>query len=192
MSTFQDLARLLLLSALLAAPLAWAKPLSKPLAVGAMMGAPTGLTAKLWLSPERAIDFGLAYSLNSSLLVQAHSLHHLEALDANLPLKQTRPYWGWGATLHLSGFEKNKNQAGLGARFPLGLEWSPSRLSFFAEVAPGMGILPSTLVFFEGSLRGPLPSSVEHLPASRECPERHNFEPTLAMTVYRKRYVCWG
>jgi hypothetical protein len=134
--------------------------------LGLMVGEPGGLSGKLWLDASRALDAGLAYSLDDFLLLQGSYLVHFGTLGGQLKasepaLKQIRPYLGIGGIVFFSmldtgsarfGFRQNGDASGLALRIPLGLEWIGSRLGVFAELAPGIGILPSTFAVMGGSL----------------------------------------
>jgi hypothetical protein len=135
-------------------------------ALGIMVGEPSGLSGKLWLDASHAVDAGLAYSLNDFLLLQGSYLVHFGALSEQLKasepaLRQIRPYIGIGGILFFSmldsgsersGFRQNGDDTGLALRIPLGLEWMSSKLGVFAELAPGIGILPSTFTVMGGSV----------------------------------------
>ncbi len=133
----------------------------KALAGGVIFGEPTGLTGKYWLSRTDAIDGGLAYSFSSFMLVYADYLVHFPKALSNTSLSKARitPYFGGGAILGFSGQGGNiksssGSTAGLGLRIPLGVEWMPENLplGIFAELTPGMWLLPGITGYFQGGV----------------------------------------
>ena len=141
-------------------------PAHADVGAGVMLGDPSGLSGKLWLDGRRAIDAGLAYSLNDYLLVQGDYLLHFGDMSGTLRsgeafVRETRPYAGIGAALYLStidtglnrvGFRKSGYAAGLAVRIPFGFEWRRAPIGVFVELAPGIGILPSTFTLLNGSV----------------------------------------
>jgi len=101
------------------------------------------------------MDFGLAYSLDDYLVLNADYLVHTSSLSGVLKtqesfFKRTRAYVGIGGAILLSANSRNKNSTVLGVRVPLGLEWTLSPVGIFLELDPSIGLLPST----SGSLGG--------------------------------------
>jgi hypothetical protein len=132
-----------------------------------MLGAPTGLNLKHWLSSSQALNLGLAYSLDGGYLaLLGDYLWHFPNAFSSLHLgkggNRLIPYLGVGAALftNTSGnsnhryFNNNSNgtSAALGLRIPFGVEFLPRNppLGVFAELVPGMGIFPETFGFFQG------------------------------------------
>lgn len=110
--------------------------------VGVMLGAPTGFSAKYWLSEENALDFGLAYSFvesGNAVSLHADYLYHesrwfprFERLDF---------YYGFGARIR-----SNSNQTSLGIRGVAGLALmlKEAPVDIFVEFAPVFKLIPST------------------------------------------------
>jgi hypothetical protein len=122
---------------------------------GLILGEPTGLTAKFWNSPDRAIDGGLAFSFDRFVFLYADYLFHFKSYSG------IRPYAGiGGGFLIASGskkgkyFEEQDGSFGLGIRIPIGAEWFIPEAPFgiFAEIVPGIGLVPSTYGFFQGGI----------------------------------------
>jgi hypothetical protein len=122
---------------------------------GLILGEPTGLTAKFWGSPDRAIDGGLAFSFDRFVFLYADYLFHFKSYSG------VRPYAGiGGGFLIASGskkgkyFEEQDGSFGLGIRIPIGAEWFIPEAPFgiFAEIVPGIGLVPSTYGFFQGGI----------------------------------------
>lgn len=115
----------------------------KGLGVGAMIGEPTGLSAKYWLNKNNALDFGLAYSFirkNSALSIHADYIYHdfdMIKSDYRIPV-----YYGFGARLRFVNGDDN----GLGARGIIGIAWLADKapVDIFFEVVPVFNLFPST------------------------------------------------
>ncbi len=112
--------------------------------LGIIVGQPTGLSAKVWLAPNSAVDAALAWNFQTDRFhFHADYLHHFfDAFDVapdRLPI-----YAGVGGNLRIRG----DNAGGLrsGVRVPLGVSFLSSELPIdaFAELVPGMRIIPST------------------------------------------------
>jgi hypothetical protein len=138
---------------------------SHPFGLGIVLGEPTGLSAKYWVTSHHAVDFGLAYSFNSFVYIFADYLFHFPGAfgTSSRFVTQLNPYIGIGGIFlgsTSSGRVDNKyftsggSSAGVGLRLPLGIEWSPGEppLGIFVELVPGIGIIPSTFGFLEGGI----------------------------------------
>lgn len=136
-----------------------------PLGIGIVLGEPTGLSGKYWLTSRHALDFGLGYSFNSFVYVFADYLFHFPGTfgASSQFVAQLNPYIGIGGIFLGSTagsgsngryFTSGGSSAGVGMRLPLGIEWTPGEppLGIFIELVPGLGIIPSTFGFFEGGI----------------------------------------
>jgi hypothetical protein len=128
------------------------------LGLGVMFGAPTGLDLKYWLESSRALDFGLAYSFdNYGELMGNYLFEFPNAFGAGKTEAQFVPYVGIGAVLFFGtdhNFHGYSDSAALGIRIPLGVEFLPHRapIGITAEIAPGIGVIPGTFGFVQGSV----------------------------------------
>lgn len=110
---------------------------------GLVVGEPTGLTAKLWYTETGfAVDTALAWAFQEDpgLYMHVNSLFHLAIIET-AGGRYLSPFIGAGL-LYRVGTESR-----LGLRIPLGLSILPFRafpLEFYAELAPGIGLLPDT------------------------------------------------
>lgn len=109
--------------------------------IGAIIGEPTGLTAKLWLDNRTAIQGSAAWSFRQERAVHIHGdflFHH------NYSDRVSR------GTLHLyygiGGRIKDTAEARIGVRVPLGMnyQFANTPLTFFGEIAPLLDITPAT------------------------------------------------
>lgn len=115
----------------------------KGFGAGVMIGQPTGFSAKYWRSEINAIDFGLGFSFakddNGVHLHADYLWHSFNAIQSN---EKFVLYYGPGLKL-VTG--KN-NDARLGIRGVLGLEWMASQIPIdvFMEIAPVLNFVPGT------------------------------------------------
>ena len=121
----------------------------KGFGLGLVFGEPTGLSAKLWTSERTALDAAVAWSFVGSgwLHMQAdfvmHNYELFEVSEGALPL-----YYGVGAFIGLA------TDLNLGARVPLGLayQFEGAPVDIFAEIAPGIGLLPEIKFYIGGGI----------------------------------------
>lgn len=140
--------------------------------LGVMLGEPTGLSAKYWLSDSRALDFGATYSFNSYFALLIDYLWHFPQAFSTAGRNGSEfvPYVGIGGILfvnssnhwtydqfgrrvrHYNGY--GDSSVGVGVRIPLGLEFLPKTvpLGVFAELVPGVGVIPGLFGFFQGDV----------------------------------------
>ena len=121
-----------------------------PVGLGIILGQPTGLVGKFWLDRNAAIDVGLDYLSDDYLSVYIDYLFHWTGSfsRSSSDLKALSPYLGIGGVLHSGGTQV------FGIRIPLGLEWIFARpkIGIFAEIAPGVGVIPGTFGFVQGGI----------------------------------------
>jgi len=123
---------------------------------GVILGAPTGLSAKLHLGNNRSIDAALAYSLSHDLSLVFHSDYLIEnayAFHINAP-EPLELYFGIGARLANIKKGKNENDLALGPRVPLGVSYTINNpnLIFFGELALILNIVPETNVDLDAGI----------------------------------------
>ena len=114
---------------------------SGDLGLGIIVGEPTGISGKLYLGGNSAMDFGAAWSFgnNSSLHLHAdYLIHRFDLIDVDrgrLPL-----YYGIGGRLRMA------NDAQVGIRIPIGLSYyfENDPLEIFFEIVPVLDLAPST------------------------------------------------
>lgn len=121
--------------------------------LGIMVGEPTGLSGKLWLSGKTALDMGAAWSLESNSGFQGqldyvwHNFGLIKVDKGKLPL-----YYGIGARFRT--WENSDDS--FGARIPVGLDYLFENSSFdiFFEIVPTLDLAPSTDFDLNGALGG--------------------------------------
>lgn len=139
-----------------------------PLGAGVILGDPTGLTVKYDATEISSYDAGLAFNFDRWILVYGD--YHYNFPNAfqsqSGVLQQFVPYVGVGLVavfsnrpeLETRGFKyfdsSSSSRFALGLRIPLGIEWRPTNapLGIFAEIVPGMTIIPATYAFAQGGL----------------------------------------
>ncbi len=109
---------------------------------GLIIGDPTGLTGKWWLSQTRAVDLALAWDLSGpENRFETHADYlwhfplHIAGMEGRLPL-----YVGVGGRL-LAG-----HNARVGVRVPFGISYLSAQVPFevFAEVTPLLDFTPDS------------------------------------------------
>ncbi len=113
----------------------------KTFGIGAILGEPTGVSAKLWLGDVMAIDFAAAWSFVKEPAFQIHSdyLFHLMEL-INVSKGKLPFYFGVGGRIK---FEEDMR---VSVRIPVGLAYMFANvpLDVFAEVVPMIDLIPAT------------------------------------------------
>ena len=134
--------------------------------LGVIFGEPTGFTGKFWLQPDRAIDAGVAFSFSNFVDLYGDYLFHFPGAFGRQPdfSRSFMPYVGVGGELFVSENTNHTNgmyytsssgsAAGFGIRIPVGLECvlRSAPIGIFAELVPGVGIVPSTFGFLQGGV----------------------------------------
>jgi hypothetical protein len=129
--------------------------------LGIMIGEPTGLSGKLWLSPKSAVDAGLAWSFQGDGSFHLHLdylLHDFKLIPVDkgkLPL-----YYGIGGRFLIHDHNKwwdehhNDNDVHIGLRIPVGLEYifTGDKVGIFLEIAPVLDLAPDTDLDFNGGI----------------------------------------
>ena len=113
----------------------------KKMGAGIILGEPTGISFKYWLTGTTALDAGLAWSFidENAFQIQADYLIHnfdlFKLSNGKLPF-----YFGIGGRLKFS------NEVKLGVRVPLGVAYifQDEPIDVFLEVVPILDLLPET------------------------------------------------
>jgi hypothetical protein len=117
--------------------------------VGIMVGEPTGLSFKYWLSPSSALDGGAAWSFYDQASMHLHADYLWHKFDL-IPVKKGELplYFGVGSRLKIH--EKSE----FGIRFPVGIAYvfAEGLLDTFAEVVPIMDLFPATEFGMNGAI----------------------------------------
>lgn len=143
-----------LLLVLMLGTVLWCRPAGaqdKGFGLGVILGEPTGISFKGWISGSSAIDGGLAWSFvrGSSFHVHVDYLLHnfdvIKATDTRVPL-----YYGVGGRIKTA----DKEDAKVGIRGVIGIAYFVPRapVDIFLEVAPVLDLTPSTEVVVNAGL----------------------------------------
>jgi len=132
-------------------------PVPDNIGLGAVMGEPSGFSAKFWTRTERAVDMGFAYSFRDAVVAFGDYLFHFNhgfRRAANF-VNQIHPYAGAGAVIRYSFRNQGAidnvvallrdpdSGVSIGLRLPVGIEWLPqSPFGLFAELVPVLGFGP--------------------------------------------------
>ncbi len=136
-----------------------------PFGLGVILGEPTALTVKYDATEETAYDAGLAFNLDRWILVYGDYHYKFANILRSHPGTLV-PYLGVGGVLVVSNkseletrgfryFDSSKSSTvAAGLRIPFGIEWRPDQIPIgvFAELAPGITIIPGTYVFVQGGI----------------------------------------
>ena len=130
---------------------------TKYFGLGFIVGEPTGLDAKVFMSNEHALEFGLAWSLSgqNELHLQGDYLWHRYGLiDINngdeMPL-----YFGIGARFIFTEDDNGRDTDDVfGIRFPVGLAYMFTNYPFdiFFEIVPILDLTPDSDFDLEGAI----------------------------------------
>ncbi|HKK49058.1 MAG TPA: hypothetical protein VJ932_08165 [Alkalispirochaeta sp.] len=112
--------------------------------VGVILGDPTGISALF----GNRVAVAAAWSLNSYVHL------HADLWLLNRPLVDPLSwYFGVGGTVQILGNEEDSDDLRLGARIPFGIQWYVlPRLELFAELAPGISVIPETDADIDGGI----------------------------------------
>lgn len=143
---------------LAASPAAAQTPSDRDFGLGLIIGDPTGVTMKGFLTPETAIDGAVGFSLlhGNDLALHADFLWHF-------PIKQWPNaaldlYLGVGPALgfHDHGHRDDHNDVRIGARAPFGLAvmFNPARFDVFLEVAAKLWLVEDVHFNLDAAIGG--------------------------------------
>ncbi len=110
--------------------------------LGIIVGEPTGISAKKWMSATTALDFAAAWSLTGDNSFSLHADYLSHKFDLFNPDAGRLPfYYGIGGRLRLGDKDDE-----LGVRIPLGLNYhfSDITLDLFLELVPILDLAPDT------------------------------------------------
>jgi hypothetical protein len=123
--------------------------------IGIIVGEPTGLSMKIKLSENTAVDGALGWSFVDEGSVHIHGdflLHDYSLLpvdEGRLPV-----YYGIGGRIKLKNKEKGSDDDKIGIRVPVGLayEFSSRKADIFLEVVPILDLAPKSRVTINAAL----------------------------------------
>jgi hypothetical protein len=125
--------------------------------VGVIVGDPTGLSLKHWLTGTTAFDVAAAWSVGDNDRLHLHAdylVHDFNSLKA----EKGRLAWYYGIGGRFVAREDNNRRGrdnneddSFGARIPVGLDYifQGDRLNAFLELAPALELVPDTDLDFD-------------------------------------------
>jgi len=124
-----------------------------PFGIGIILGEPTGVDGKLFLTPSNAVEGAVAWSLsgNNNIHIQAEYLYHrydlISVKKGQMPL-----FFGVGGRVI---FRENAKDV-IGVRIPVGLayEFEGAPFDVFGEIVPILDLTPDTDFDLEGAIGG--------------------------------------
>lgn len=124
------------------------------LGIGIILGEPTGLSAKKWLSSEHAIDAALAWSFSHDTRIQLHAdylYHRVHLFSADDYQGRIPFYFGFGGRAIIGGDDDDTQ---IGARFPFGIgkTLDNAPIELFLEIVPILDLAPDTEFDLNGAL----------------------------------------
>jgi hypothetical protein len=117
--------------------------------LGILIGEPTGVSWKYWVSGENALDGGLAWSFRHSGYAHVH-VDYLWHFAGAIPRAEGLiPYVGIGGRL-----AAGRGDGILGVRIPVGLAYWARRVPIeaFLELAPILDLAPATELAANGGI----------------------------------------
>ncbi len=117
--------------------------------LGIMIGEPTGITGKYWVSERNAIDGGLAWSFRRGGDFHLHADYLWHFVGAIQSTEKFVPYVGVGGRL-----AAGHDEGILGVRIPFGIAyWMRSApIEIFLELAPILDLAPATELSANGGI----------------------------------------
>jgi hypothetical protein len=125
------------------------------LGVGIIVGEPTGISTKKWITDKAAIDAVAAWSFADFDSFQIHVdylLHNYDLIKTKDLPGSFAVYYGVGGRIKLKGSNEGKGKgsndedARFGVRIPLGISYvfKESPVELFSEVVPILDVVPET------------------------------------------------
>ncbi|KAB2881116.1 hypothetical protein F9K33_02625 [bacterium] len=117
--------------------------------LGIIVGDPTGINGKLWMSPNTAFDAAAAWDLGKNGGIQVHGdflIHKYNLItvqSGKLPV-----YFGMGGLIGLH------DKKAIGMRGPVGLDYlfATAPVDIFIELVPVFVLIPKTDFTFNGAI----------------------------------------
>lgn len=117
--------------------------------LGVIVGEPSGISGKSWLSPKTALAGALAWSLETEEALHFHLDHVFHDFDS-MPLEQGMLafYYGFGGRVKFS------RESTVSIRIPIGLNYlfENAPVDVFLEVVPMLDLIPGTEFNMNGGI----------------------------------------
>jgi len=117
--------------------------------LGIILGEPTGVSAKVWMSGSTAVDGAIAWSFANKSALHIHAdflIHNYDIFSKVVPL-----YYGIGGRIKF-----REDDTRIGVRVPVGVAYDiPStQIDLFLEIVPLLNLNPSTSFTMNGAIGG--------------------------------------
>lgn len=117
--------------------------------LGIILGEPTGISTKVWITGSTAIDGAIAWSFANESALHIHAdflLHNFYVISKVVPL-----YYGIGVRIKF-----REDNTRIGVRIPVGVTYDiPStKIDLFLEIVPLLNLNPSTSFTMNGAIGG--------------------------------------
>jgi len=124
---------------------------SRNFGLGIILGEPTGISGKLWISGRSAVDGAAAWSLGNNEALHLHADYLLHNFTLIKVEKGRLPfYYGIGGRIRFADVGDDH----IGVRVPLGLAYlfEGAPLDIFLEIVPILDLAPDTDFDLNGAL----------------------------------------
>jgi hypothetical protein len=111
--------------------------------VGVILGEPTGISLKGWLTPTTAIDAGLAWSLSRRTSFHLHADYLLHSFHVFQTQERIPIYYGIGGRI-AAGRDGEDTRFGLRVVVGAAYLFRDAPVDIFLEVAPIVDLVPGT------------------------------------------------
>ena len=120
--------------------------------LGIIIGEPTGISGKLFLSNNSAVDGAVAWSFGPYSAMHIHDdyLHHMDLFNSDIvPF-----YVGIGGRIKFKNSDDKNSDSRIGVRIPVGIAIQPRNapIDIFIEIAPILDLTPDTDFTLNGAL----------------------------------------
>ena len=117
--------------------------------LGIILGEPTGISAKVWMTGTTAVDGAIAWSFANESALHFHAdflIHNFSVFSKVVPL-----YYGIGVRIKF-----REDDTRIGIRIPVGIAYDiPStQIDLFLEIVPLLNLNPSTSFTLNGAVGG--------------------------------------
>ena len=120
----------------------------KGFGLGVILGEPTGVSGKSWVSQKNAVDGGLAWSFRGSGSFHIHADYLWHFIGVPQATERFSVYVGVGGRIIAH------DESVIGARFPVGLVWWPkgAPIDVFVEFVPILDLAPASELDANGGI----------------------------------------
>ncbi len=132
--------------------------------LGVTLGAPSGVSMKIFLAGQHALDIAVGVGFFGGASFDAHVDYHfytkplLRHSHFDLPLYVgvggRFNFWFEDGDRHYWGGKSKSGRVGVGVRVPVGVAFHFNKVpvDFFLEIVPGLGVVPGVGVHLDGAI----------------------------------------